>query len=113
VKRRRYQIATVVAVAAFSALFAVLPSKGAGREIKMVGFQFRPSTFTVRAGEAVTFVNETKLTHTATCKGCPQDTGDVQPGTIHTLTFTRAGTFELFCRYHQDRGMIAGVTVRP
>ena len=110
-KRRRYQVATVIAVAGFAALFAVLPSRGAGREVKMVDFQFRPATVRIKAGGAVTFVNESKLTHTATCQGCPLDTGDVQPRTLHTLTFPRAGTYQLFCRYHGDKGMVAQVTV--
>lgn len=110
-KRRRYTVAAVLAVAGFSALIAVLPSNGAGREVTLENFRFRPATIQIPVGGAITFENTSKTTHTATCETCPQDTGDVQPGMLKTLTFPRAGTFRLFCRYHGEGGMIAQLTV--
>jgi plastocyanin len=111
-KNRRYAVASVIAAAAFAALFMVLPSKGAGREIKIVGLQYRPAAFTIAAGDAVTFENDTTLTHTATCRGCRQDSGDIQPRTFKTLTFPKAGRYLIFCRYHGAAGMAATLTVR-
>ena len=111
-KNRRYAVASVIAAAGFAALFMVLPSKGAGREIMMVGLRYRPSAFTIDAGGAVTFVNDSKLTHTATCRGCRQDSGDIQPRTFKTLTFPKAGRYLLFCRYHGAAGMVLSLTVR-
>jgi plastocyanin len=113
VKRRRYVVAAVVAVAGFGALFMVLPSQGAGLKVKLVGISFRPAAIKVHTGGAVTFENDSKVTHTATCPKCGLDTGDIQPGTFKTLTFPTTGTFQLVCRYHGDQGMVASVTVGP
>jgi plastocyanin len=114
VKRRRYVVASVIAVAGFAALFAVLPSQGAGTKVRMVGVRYRPDTIRIAAGGAVTFHNESKVVHTATCAGgCRLDSKDIQPGTIRTLTFPKAGTYQLFCRYHGTQGMVARLTVTP
>lgn len=79
----------------------------------MKGNQYRPATLRIAVGGAVTFSNEDSVTHTATCQGtgCPTDSGDIQPGLFKTLTFTRAGTFHMVCRYHGEAGMIATLTV--
>ena len=77
----------------------------------MVGIRFRPAKISVKTGGAVTFVNDSKLTHTATCRGCSADTGDLQPGLIRTITFTKPGTFPIFCRYHGAQGMVGEVDV--
>ncbi len=112
-KQRRYVIAAVVALAGFGALFAVLPSEGAGVDVAMRGNRYRPDTIRIDVGGAVSFFNEDKVTHTATCqgRGCPGDPGDIAPGLLRTLTFNRAGTFHIVCRYHGEGGMIATVTV--
>lgn len=112
-KRRRYVVASVIAVAGFAALFAVLPSQGAGLKVRITGFRYRPAAIQIPAGGAVTFHNESTLVHTATCPACRVDSGDIQPGTFHTLTFPRPGRFQLFCRYHAERGMAARLTVTP
>ena len=114
-KKRRYVVASVIAVAGFSALFAVMPSQGAGVEVPMRGNLYRPSTIRIPVGGAVTFVNEDEVTHTATCqgRGCPRDSGDIQPGTFKTLTFANAGTVHMVCRYHGELGMVATVVVGP
>lgn len=112
--KRKYVIAAVVAVAGFSALFAVLPSQGAGVDARMEGNQYRPDEIEIAAGGAVTFTNDDGVTHTATCQGsgCPKDSGDIHPGQLKTLTFPRAGAFAVVCRYHGQAGMTAAVTVR-
>lgn len=112
-KRRRYVLASVIAAAGFAALFAVLPSQGSGSEVVMRGNRYRPATIRIGVDGAITFTNEDRVTHTASCqgKGCPRDPGDIQPGLFRTLTFTRAGTFHVVCRYHGEGGMIATVVV--
>ena len=112
-KKRRYVVASVVAVAGFSALFAVMPSQGAGFEVRMRGNQYRPATIRIPVGGAVTFTNEDQVTHTATCQGqgCPKDSGDIRAGTFKTLTFASAGTVHMVCRYHGELGMVATVIV--
>lgn len=111
-KRRRYQIAALLTAAGIGALFMALDSSGAGLEVKLTSeFRFRPEAIRIGVGGAVTFVNESDATHTATCRGCSGDTGDVQPQQFKTLTFPDGGSYLLFCRYHADQGMIATLTV--
>ena len=111
--RRRYLVASVIALAGLGALFMALPSQGAGLKVRLIGIRYRPAAFTIHAGGAVTFQNESKFTHTATCPKCEVDSGDIQPGALTTLTFTKVGTFQLVCRYHGEQGMVATVTVKP
>lgn len=112
-KKRRYVVASVIAVGGFSALFAVMPSQGAGAAVLMRGNQYRPATIRIPIGGAITFTNQDEVTHTASCqgRGCPRDSGDIRPGTLKTLTFARAGTVHMVCRYHGELGMVATVTV--
>lgn len=111
--KRRYVVASVIAVAGFSALFAVMPSQGSGVEVLMRGNLYRPATIRIPVGGAITFTNEDAVTHTATCQGqgCPKDSGDIRPGTFKTLTFASAGTVHMVCRYHGELGMVATVIV--
>jgi len=111
--RRRYLVASVIALAGVGALFMALPSQGAGLKVRLLGIRYQPAAFTIHAGGAVTFQNDSKLTHTATCPKCHLDTGDIQPGQLKTLSFPKAGTFQLVCRYHGEQGMVATVTVKP
>ncbi|HEY3116452.1 MAG TPA: plastocyanin/azurin family copper-binding protein [Chloroflexota bacterium] len=39
--------------------------------------------------------------------------GANQPGSSYTLRFTQPGTYEYFCLFHYDLGMIGTVTVLP
>lgn len=112
-KKRRYVVAAIVAVAGFSALFAVLPSQGAGFRARLEGNRFHPTSIEIEAGGAITFTNEDRVSHTASCqgKGCPKDPGDIHPGQIKTVTFSAAGTYALFCRYHGQGGMVAELVV--
>jgi plastocyanin len=113
-KGRRYAVASAIALFGFGALFMALPGRGAGLKVQIQGFHYNPATITVRAGEAATFYNRTKRTHTATCPACGVDSGDIQPEAFRTLTFPKAGRFQLFCRYHaQSNSMIAVVVVKP
>jgi plastocyanin len=106
----------VATAAAFAALFAVLPATPTGRKVEMVradGFRFRPTTVRIALDGAVTFTNNSRVTHTATCTGCPRDfdTGDVFPGASRTVRFARAGVYRFACRYHGARGMAAVLVV--
>lgn len=114
----KIRLSVIPVIAAFSALFLVLPSKGAGREVTMIGrdgrYSFTPRQVTIEAGGAVTFSNESDVTHTGSCDGCPWDTGDIQPGMIKTLTFSAPGSYTFFCRYHGvSQEMVGSLEVRP
>lgn len=101
----------VAAAAAFAALFAVLPATPTGRKVEMVqaggSYRFRPAGVRISPDGAVAFVNNSRVTHTATCAECPRDvdTGDVFPGTFRTIRFTAPGVYRFVCRYHGARGM--------
>lgn len=102
---RRTGYALLPVLAAIAALFMVLSSSTPGVRVEMRGglgsFGFSPASVSLRAGGALTFENNSRSTHTATCDGCSLDTGDVQPGQTRTLRFSRPGNFTVFCRYHR------------
>jgi plastocyanin len=108
-KTTRLSLVGVLAVFALSALFAVLPPRGSGKNVKMETARgrplFRPATIRVAVGGAITFFNDSGLTHRPTCPRCSFDTGDVLPGMLRVVKITRAGTFSFFCRYFRARGM--------
>jgi plastocyanin len=111
----RLSIVGALAVFAFSVLFAVLPSRGSGTNVKMgtaqERYRFRPATIRVRLGGAITFFNDSGVTHTATCPRCSFDTRDVLPGMLRVVRANRTGTFNFFCRYHAGRGMTGTIVV--
>src|SRR5919109_3288818 len=101
-KSARLSVVVALVVFAFSVLFAVLPSRGSGVNVKMgtaqARYRFRPATIHVRLGRAITFFNDSGVTHTAICPRCGFDTRDVLPGMLRVVKLTRAGTFPFFCR---------------
>jgi len=114
-KSTRLAIAGALVVAAFAALFAVLPPSGPGIKVEMKRaggtYRFRPATVRVPLGGAVTFFNDSDVTHTATCPACGFDTSDVLPGKLEVITLTKAGTFRFSCRYYGADGMVGTVIV--
>jgi plastocyanin len=107
------KVSLAPAVALLAALFMVLAPHHSGRTIRMRNFRFAPMDVRIAQGAAVTFVNESDDTHTATCVQCVSnvDTGDVQPGLSKTVTFRLPGTYIFACRYHQTRNMIMRIRV--
>lgn len=103
--RRRAGYALVPVLAAVAAFFLVLPFRAPTRSVEMVRasgrFEFGRAEISVKAGSSLTFVNRSRVTHTATCDGCRADTKDVQPGLIRTVRFSSRGDFTVFCRYHR------------
>jgi hypothetical protein len=106
---RRFAIVPVVVL--LSAVFMVLKPHVPGTTVALRDFRYSPSALVLRVGDAVSFVNDSKLTHTATCTNCTLDTGDVQPGLSRSITFREPGVYLFACRYHGDRGMTMQITV--
>jgi plastocyanin len=75
---------------------------------------FEPSCFTASASQAITLENQGIALHSFTMKGTPIDV-DVEGGDSFNgeplAGVVAAGTYDLFCRYHQDVGMVGVVTV--
>ena len=63
-------------------------------------YYFSPETVTISVGTTVTWVNRTSVIHTVTSRTGAFDSRDVQPGQEFKYTFTQAGTYDYYCRYH-------------
>ncbi len=78
----------------------------AGRPAVVIsGFEFRPQSLTIAAGESVEFVNRDGAPHTAT--GDTWDTGTLAKGQSEVIVFDTSGTYDFVCRFHSGmRGQI-------
>lgn len=66
---------------------------------------FAPSSFTVKAGASVTWVNRDTVTHTVTSTSIPSgaksfDSGNFPYGYTFTVTFNTPGTYQYYCSIH-------------
>ena len=103
---RATKVSILPAVAALAALFIVLPTRSGDATVAIAGaggeWRFEPAQVTIASGQLVAFRNETRVTHTADCVGCPWRSGDIQPGQTRLVAFDEDATFEYRCRYHPD-----------
>jgi len=67
--------------------------------VDIANFAFHPPTLRVGKGTGVTFVNSSKVTHTATRDGS-FDTGLIRPGKSVVVRFAQKGTFAYHCEIH-------------
>ncbi len=74
--------------------------------VHIVGRSFSPSSITIAAGQAVTFINDDGDTHTATGSGF--DTGTIAPGGSVTVVPSGAGSLAYQCAIHPE---MAGTVV--
>jgi len=63
-------------------------------------FQYDPATVTIKAGEAVAWVNEDTASHTVTTTDGSCDSGTIRKGATATLVFAQAGTYTYHCSIH-------------
>jgi len=82
----------------------------AGDAVTVKDFSFQPENLQVSVGTTVTWTNRDSATHTASADDGLFDTKSMQPGTSHTFTFERAGTFTYHCNIHPT--MTAQIIVR-
>lgn len=61
---------------------------------------YSPSTYTVKVGTTVTWVNHDGSTHTVTSNSGVFDSGPLPPGASFSYTFTGPGTYRYGCSYH-------------
>lgn len=117
---RRVQSIGAIVTVAFAALFALLPVAGAAprtaetKTVAMQNFKFNPQTITVNVGDSITWKNGDQTEHTATADDGSFNTDDVAAGGEKTLTFSKAGTFPYYCKYHGGpggKGMSGTITV--
>ena len=80
------------------------PSVQTGTTVQMTGFKFAPKTLTIPVGTTVTWTNQDQAGHTATSDTGAFDTGNVAAGQSMSITFSKAGTFPYYCKYHGGPG---------
>jgi plastocyanin len=62
---------------------------------------YSPSSFTVKVGTTVTWVNHDGTIHTVTSKGSSLfDSGNIPTGGSFSYSFTQAGTYQYYCTIH-------------
>lgn len=112
---RSFRLSLAPVAVAFAALFIALPQRGADLQVRVAStadtFAYQPDEIEAQPGDRIAFVNATKSTHTATCIGCPWDTGDIAPGQTVFLTFDDTASYRFFCRYHGATHDLLGVLI--
>jgi len=107
---RRLRSIGIFGVIALVALFALLPVAGAApraaetKNVSIKDFAFDPKTITVNVGDTITWKNDGQAEHTAQADDGSFDSGDLAAGKSFSFTFTKAGTFAYYCKYHGAKG---------
>ncbi len=112
-------LALIVALAAAISSGQALASPasaplGATQTVQLQDFKFAPTTITIAVGDSINFTNAGAVAHTATAGDGSWDSGNLNPGQSFSHTFSAAGTFIVYCRYHgqaNGTGMAMTVTV--
>jgi plastocyanin len=68
--------------------------------VDIKNFSFSPNPITVKAGTAITVVNDDNVTHTFTANKGAFDTGDLNGGQRGSVTVDRAGAYAYHCEIH-------------
>jgi len=99
---RKICVATALALAIFTVAgtFSASSARAADMEIKIDQFAFAPQRISVKAGTAVTWINDDDVPHTVASstkvfKSKALDTRDK-----FSFTFTTPGMYEYFCSLH-------------
>jgi plastocyanin len=81
--------------------------------VKIVSFQFTPSTVTVKPGTKVTWTNEDTTVHSIkdTSSLATPVSQDLGQGATFSITYGQPGTYSYICGIHQY--MTGSVTVAP
>ena len=95
-------VVTALAVAVFSAAFAVsAPAlQAADLKVKIDQFAFDPQRVTVKAGTTVTWTNEDDVPHTIASSSKLFKSKALDTKDKFSFTFTTPGTYEYFCSLH-------------
>jgi plastocyanin len=87
-----------------------------GLVVTATRFRFFPSDLQATEGQTVTWNNTDTIDHTVTsgANGVPDGKFDqlLHPGDSFQFTFTQAGAYPYFCRFHISMGMVGTVTVQ-
>jgi plastocyanin len=64
------------------------------------GFSFQPDVLKVKVGAKVTWTNDDTVPHTVTADTNSFASGNLQPASSFSFTFTRPGTYAYHCSIH-------------
>jgi plastocyanin len=97
-------------------LSAFVPAAWAQGQEVTVGMEdnfFDKADITVKPGTMVTWVQRGQYGHTTTSYDGLWDSGLIEGGTegTYSYTFEEPGTYEYFCKPHEEVGMVGTVTV--
>jgi plastocyanin len=109
------RISWLVAMSLFM-LSAFVPAAWAQGQEVTVGMEdnfFDKADITIEPGTTVTWVQRGQYGHTTTSYDGLWDSGLIEGGTegTYSYTFEEPGTYEYFCRPHEEVGMVGTVTV--
>jgi LPXTG-motif cell wall-anchored protein len=101
----------IIGVAALVLLFAALPvvmaaPRVATQTVSVKDNMFDPKTITVNVGDTVNWQYAGQNEHTVQADDGSFDSGDLKTGekTSFSFTFSKAGTFAYYCKYHGGPG---------
>jgi plastocyanin len=98
---------SLLMLAFVAGLGGVASSAGDTHRIVMKAVDYEPKTITARVGDAVEWVNEDIVAHTATATDRSWDV-NILPQRSGRMVMKTAGTISYFCRYHPNmKGEIA------
>lgn len=67
-------------------------------DVAMQGFEFKPATTTISAGDTIRWTNLDSANHDV--KGNDFNSGVMTPNAIYEFTFTQQGTYSYMCTIH-------------
>lgn len=82
--------------------FLASKASAATHTVNIQSFAFQPVDLTVNAGDTVQFVNMDSAPHTATADNGTFDTGQLGNGAGAAVSFSGAGSFSYFCKFHPN-----------
>jgi plastocyanin len=94
-------VVTAPSTAAASAATVRITGMGAGTGAGATSGMFEPAVLEVAAGTTVTWVNESDIAHNITGGTLEfEDSGMLEPGESHSITFGTPGTYDYTCTPH-------------
>lgn len=91
---------SVTTKAESGATASITPPPASGDQVAIDGFAFAPTTLTVRAGTAVTWINRDEEPHTVVASDGSFRSPGMGTGASFTHTFSTAGTSDYVCSIH-------------
>lgn len=89
---------------------AAATSNAAAMTVQIKSFAFNPGTVNIAVGTKVTWTNDDSVAHTVTANDGSFDSGQLQPGSSFSHTFSKASTIAYHCNNHPN--MTATIIVK-